>query len=567
MPPMDILHSRPAQRVARHGDVMRLLLHHARADLVDQAGLESELQDLEHTDAAGSDQDEEARRFVADLEEMGPTFVKLGQMLSTRADLLPENYLAALRRLQDEVEPVPVAEIRAEIEADLGLPVDDVFEWFDDEPIAAASLAQVHRARLADGHEVVVKVQRPGVADVVRNDLKVLDDLARVADATTEVGRRFSFGEFLDTFRTSFVAELDFRTEADNLHAFADLLVDYDHIAVPAPVDRLVSRRVLTMEWIDGVKITDLGPLALQEIDGAGLAEELTRAYIDQVLVHGLVHADPHPGNVLYADGTMYLIDLGMVARLGHRARQHLLDLTFAIAENRSDDAVAALREAGTPLEGFDEAVLEKHLAELLGRHAGAAVNRLDTGSVLLQLSRACATAELRPPSELAMVGKALLHLDEVTRRLDPDFVPNEVVEDHAAQLLRRHVAEETTGLRAARAALDVGRLMENLPRRADKVLGDLADGKLRIHVDAIDQEELMRGIEKIATRLSAGLIVAAMLVGAALAMRVDSDVRLLGAPAVAVIFFVLAGIGGMILVAHVFVIDRRDRMRRRRRN
>ncbi len=564
---MSLLGAHPAQRIARHGAVLRLLMRHARGDLLDQAGLEAELQDLEATDAADDGQDEEAERFAADLESMGPTFVKLGQMLSTRADLLPENYLRALRRLQDEVEPVPVADIRQVIETELEARVSDVYDFFDDEPMAAASLAQVHRARLADGTDVVVKVQRPGIVETVRNDLRVLEDLASVADATTEVGRRFGFGEFLDAFRTSFVAELDFRTEADNLHAFADLLDDYDHITVPRPVDRLVTRRVLTMSRVEGQKITDLGPLAIQEIDGAGLADELTRAYIDQILVHGLVHADPHPGNVRYADGTIVLLDLGMVTRLGHRARTHLLDLTLAIAEQRADDAVDVLRQAGTPLADFDGAALEAHLAELFGRHAGASMNRLDTGSVLLELSRACSVAGLRPPAELAMVGKALLNLDAVTRRLDPDFVPNRTVEDHAAALLRHHIGEDATGLRAARTALDMGRLVENLPRRADKVLGDLADGNLSIRVDAIDQEELLRGIEKIATRLSAGVIVAAMLIGAALAMRVDTTVKLLGAPALAVVFFALAGIGGLVLVAHVFVIDRRDRMRRRRRN
>ena len=193
-------------------------------------------------------------------------------------------------------------------------------------------------------------------------------------------------------------------------------------------------------------------------------------------------------------------------------------------------------------------------------------MNRIDTGSVLLELSRACAAADLRPPAELAMVGKALLHLDEVTRCLDPQFVPNRTVEDHAGKLLRRHVEGDVSRLRAARAALDVGRLMENLPRRADQVLGDLAEGRLRIKVDAIDQDELLRSMEKIATRLTAGLVVAATLVGAALAMRVDTDVRLFGAPALAAVFFLLAGIGGIVLVTHVFLVDRRDRMRRRRR-
>ena len=259
---MTFLGAHPAQRIARHKDVLRLLVRNLRADLIDQAGLAPELQDLDGVDAASADGDEGAERFARDLEAMGPTFVKLGQVLSTRADLLPANHLHALRRLQDQVEPVPVAAVREVIEADLGMPVSDVFRRFDEVPMAAASLAQVHRAELADGTEVVVKVQRPGLSDIVRGDLEVLDDLARLVDSTTEIGRRFSFGEFLDSFRTSFVAELDFRTEADNLHSFGELLEGYDRIHVPRPVDRLVTRHVLTMSYIEGRKVTDLGPLA-----------------------------------------------------------------------------------------------------------------------------------------------------------------------------------------------------------------------------------------------------------------------------------------------------------------
>ncbi|MDE0804032.1 MAG: AarF/UbiB family protein [Acidimicrobiales bacterium] len=563
---MGIVPSLRPDHLARHGDVLRLLIRHARSDLIDQAGLESELQGLDEMSDGTPDEVAAAEEFAGDLEGMGPTFVKLGQMLSTRADLLPATYLQALERLQDEVEPISLDEVRAVIEQELGAPTADVFARFDPQPVAAASISQVHRAALADGREVVVKVQRPGIAETVRRDLDVLADLATIADATTEMGRRFAFVDFLDTFRTSFVAELDFRTEADNLLTFAELLEDREHVSVPAPVDRLVTRRVLTMDFVDGRSVRELSDIGRQDVDGATLADELVRTYIDQILVHGIVHADPHPGNLfLVGNDQLVLIDLGMVARLGHGVRDHLLDLTLAIAEERADDAARVLERAGTPLADYDRANLEVHLAELLGRHAGASMSRLDTGSVLLQLSRACAAADLRPPAELAMVGKALLHLDEVTRCLNPDFVPNDTVVDHTGALLRHQVEAGASRVRAARAALDTARLVENLPRRADRILADLADGNLRVRVDAIDQDDLMRSLEKIATRVTAGIVLAAMLVGAALAMRVDSDVRLLGAPAVAVVFFVLASLGGLTLLGHVLITDRRDRMRRRR--
>jgi len=559
--------SRRAARASRHADVLRLALRHARPGLFDQAGLEAELQDLDAATGDPTEEAERADRFARDLEDMGPTFVKLGQVLSTRADLLPQPYLDALTRLQDRVEPVPVDEVRAVIEEDLGMRVRDVFDAFDDEPLASASIAQVHRARLGDGREVAVKVQRPGIAQRVREDLDVLADLAKVVDATTEVGRRFAFVDFLDSFRTSFVAELDFRTEGDNLHAFESLLADRDHLEVPRPVDRLVTRRVLTMDYVEGRRVTDLTPLARTEIDGAQLADELVRAYIDQILVHGLVHADPHPGNVLLTpDGRLVLLDLGMVTRLGHRIRRHLLDLTLAIAEERADQAVEVLEQAGTRLADYDRSTLEAHVAELLSRHAGATVARLDTGSVLLQVSRACGAADLRPPAELAMVGKALLHLDEVTRALDPSFVPNDTIIDHAGALLRHQVSSGASRLRVARSALDGARFMENLPRNADRILSGLADGTLSLRVDAIDEDQLLRGVEKAATRLTVGVVLAGTVVGAAQAMRTESHVKILGAPAVPMLFFVPAAIGGLVLVGHVLVTDRRDRARRRRR-
>ncbi|HEU5083553.1 MAG TPA: AarF/UbiB family protein [Acidimicrobiales bacterium] len=564
---MGILPSRQSARLSRHADVLRLVIRHARPGLLDQAGLEAELQDLE---AAAGDPEAvaaDAERFATDLETMGPTFVKLGQVLSTRADLLPQPYLDALVRLQDEVEPVPAEEIRQVIEDELGMRVHDVFDAFDDTPLAAASIAQVHRARLGDGTEVVVKVQRPGIAKTVRDDLEVLADVAKVVDATTEVGRRFAFVDFLDSFRTSFVAELDFRTEADNLHTFEELLSSRPHLSVPRPIDRLVTRRMLTMTYVEGRRVTDLTPLARHDFDGATLADELVRAYIDQILIHGLVHADPHPGNVLLTpEGDLVLLDLGMVARLGHRMRQHMLDLTLAIADQRADHVVEVLEAAGTRLADYDRSTLEAHVAELLSRHAGSSVATLDTGSVLLQVSRACGLADLRPPAEIAMVGKALLHLDEVTRCLDPDFVPNETIVDHSGALLRHQVSAGASQIRVARTALDTARFMENLPRHADRVLSDLAEGTLTIRVDALDEDELLRGLEKVATRLTAGIVLAAMLIGAALAMRVESDVELLGAPAVAVVFFALAFIGGLVLLGHVLVTDRRDRAKRRRR-
>lgn len=525
-----------------------------------QAGLEAELQEIDDLDSS------DAEDLTRHLEELGPTFVKLGQLLSTRPDILPDPYLNALARLQDDVEPMPIDTVREVIEAEIDMPLGSVFADVDPEPTAAASLAQVHRAVLATGRDVALKVQRPGVRSTVRTDLRALEDIASLVDANTEVGRTFGFGEIVEQFRAGLVRELDFTVEADNLEILADIVAPYEGLVVPAPVRELTTRALLTMDFVPGRKVTDIGPLGRLDAVNQELVSDLMRAYLDQIMVHGFLHADPHPGNVLVTDdGRLALIDLGLVSHLGARVRRQVLELVLALAENRPEAAVQVAMDAGTPLPDFDRDQLERAATDLVSRAQRSQVSDMSAGEVIMRLSRACAMAHLRPPATLTLVGKALLSLDEVARSLAPDFEPHETLREHAGHLIRQHVQERSSPLRAAQTALAAARFMEHLPERAGRILEDLSSGDLTVRVDAFDQEELLRGLEKIATRLTVGVVMAAMVIGAALAMRVESDTTLLGAPAVAVVFFILSGLGGLAIAAHVLIADRRDRRRRRR--
>jgi ubiquinone biosynthesis protein len=550
------------QHIRRYGELARLLRKYGRSDLVTEAGLPSELDDSEDAVTDG-EVPAEAAELAADLENMGPTYVKLGQLLSTRADLLPPPYLEALARLQDDVEAFSFAEIEQIVQDQLGAGITDLFSSFDSEPMASASLGQVHQAALRDGRAVAVKVQRPGIRRQIADDLEVLGDMADFLDSHTDAGRTFGFADLLEQFRRSLLAELDYRREAENLRTMRRHLEGFGRIVVPEPIADYTTGKVLTMELIDGRKVTSVGPLGMMEIDGAALAEELFGAYLQQILGAGFIHADPHPGNVLItADGRLGLIDLGMVAHVGHDMQEHLVKLLLAVGEGRGNDVAELAESMGLPLAGFDRRRLRRETVELVARHHGAELAAVGAGTIVADLLRICADADLRPPPELSMVGKALLNLDEVARVLDPDFRPQEAMRRHAAEMFQDRAWRSTSTGNLMRTALETREFVEQLPKRANRLLDALADGELSIKVDAIDEEELLRDIEKLGNRVTTGLILAAIIIGAAMTMRVDTDSTILGYPSISMVFFLVAAIGGFGLIVSIFVGDRRSHRR-----
>ncbi|HYL50841.1 MAG TPA: AarF/UbiB family protein [Acidimicrobiia bacterium] len=509
---------------------------------------------------------EDAEKLVTALEEMGPTFVKLGQVLSTRADLLPPVYLKALGRLQDHVEPVPFEDIERVVSAELGVRMSRAFSEFSARPAAAASLGQVHRASLRDGRAVAVKVQRPDIRERIVEDMDVLDELATFIDRHTEVGRRYEFAAMVEEFRISLMAELDYRTEASNLVTLHENLSHYDSVVVPLPVADYSTSRVLTMDWVAGHNLATLGPVGRLELDGAKLASDLFRAYLDQILIDGFFHADPHPGNVLLThDGRLALIDVGMVGRVEPRTQDALIKLLLAISGGRGDDAAEVMIDLGEKLDRFDRDAFHRRVAQIVGRNLNVTVADVQAGAVLGEVLQAAGEADLRPPSELTMMGKALLNLDEVARLLDPTFEPNSTIEQHAHELLRKKMLQSASPGNVIAAAMDAKEFAEKLPGRVNKVMDALAEGQLTLNVQGIDEKELMRGVQKLANRLTTGLVVAALVVGAALIMRIDATPKLFGYPAVAIVLFGLAATAAGWLLISIALSDLPQHRRRRR--
>jgi ubiquinone biosynthesis protein len=549
------------ERLKRYKDVAMLLIKYGRSDLISVAGLEGSLlpdEIISETEAAP------AEELAKDLEKLGPTFIKLGQLLSTRADLLPGPYLDALTRLQDQIEPFPFEEVERIVSGELGVRISKAFADFDPTPLAAASLSQVHRAYMRDGRAVVVKVQRPDIRDLIVGDLEALNEIAHFLDQHTELGRRYEFENMLVSLRKSLLRELDFTVEANNLHTIGQNLSEFENIVVPEPIDDFTTSRVLTMEYIAGKKITALNPLRVLEIDGGLLADELFRAYLKQFLIDGLFHADPHPGNVfLTDDDRIALLDVGMVGRMTRTFQDNLLRLMLAISEGRGEMAAQAAIKMGEEKEGFDRASFVRRITDFVSDNSDAILSRANAGKVTLEITRIAADCWFRLPPEFTMLAKALLNLDLVVYSLDPNFDPNIIIRERANEILQRNILRSVAPNNLLSSVVDLKEFVEKLPTRVNKILDAAGNNDLRFKVDAIDEKVVLEGLQKVANRITLGLVVAALIVGAAMLMRVETSFRIFGYPGLAMILFLLAAAAGLALVFSILFYDEKRRKKK----
>lgn len=521
-----------ARHLARYGDLLRLLVQVRR----------------------GMD----GQRLARELERRGPTFVKLGQLLSTRTDFLPDAHTEALARLQDSVAPEPYAVIEQAVERELGARLRNVFPVFDSRPLAAASLAQIHRGELRDGTKVAIKVQRPGVRRKFDEDLQAVGEAVAWIDRHTRLGRRYEFQRMLDEVRQGLYRELDYRQEARNLRALGENLAEFPRILVPRPHEDYSTDKLLTMDYVDGKKITTLSPLARTELDGPSLADELFRAYLQQILVDGLFHGDPHPGNVLITgDRRVALVDLGLAVRLPPGLQEDLLTLLLAISEGRSEDAAESLMRVGSMREEFDEESFRSRVGRLVLRNKDATIEEMDVGRIVLELTRLSAESGMRLPTEMTAISRALMNLDQSVWTLDPGFKPAEAIRRDAARLVQQRLQRSATRGGLYAGIIELKKFAEAFPERAGRILEHAADNQLRIRIDAFDEHRFIAGMQKIANRIASGLVLCALIIGGSIIMELERPLALL--------MLAVAAVGGVVLAVDVAAFDERDRGRRRR--
>jgi predicted unusual protein kinase regulating ubiquinone biosynthesis (AarF/ABC1/UbiB family) len=379
------------------------------------------------------------------------------------------------------------------------------------------------------------------------------------------MGDRYELAKTVEAFGTSLLAELDYRREAQNLIALRKNLESFEHIYVPRPIDDYSTARVLTMEYVDGRKITDLDPMTRLDLDGSALADELFKAYLHQVVIDGFFHADPHPGNVLLTeDCRIAMLDLGMIGRVPDSMRDTLLRLLIAVGEGRGEEVADRALEMGERREEFDEAEFRRRVSAVVSQFAETRLGDLQIGLVLMSVSRVAGETGIRIPPELSMLGKTLWNLDGIGKALDPSFDPTGSIRREAPNLLRRRMKQRLSPGHLASALMDARELAQELPGRLNRFLDLLSKNEVKVQVDAIDEAALIEGLQKIANRIAMGVVLAALIVGAAIVMQIPTRWTIGGYPAVAVLLFAAAAAGGIALVVSIATTDRRARKKPR---
>lgn len=496
-----------------------------------------------------SDYDQTPEELVEDLKKMGPTYVKLGQLLSTRPDLLPDRYLHALASLQDDLPPIPYEEVEEIVEHEIGTRISKAFNSFDKEPVASASIGQVHKAELRSGKTVAVKVQRPGIRKKFLDDLNTLEEVAELAVKHTQVGKQYGFKDVLSELKRIMLQELDYLREANNLVTLGTNLKEYRRLIVPQPVPDYTTSKVLTMEYVKGTKITSVNPLKKTETDFTPLVDELIEAYLKQIVSDGFVHADPHPGNIhLLENGKIALIDLGMVARFSRKMQEYLLRLLLALSKNDGEEIADILLDMSERQMEASEKEFRRQISIMVEDSRNTTAKDMQTGKLLIQMNRSAAKNGIHLPVEVNILGKILLNMDQIIAFLAPEYDLREAVKKYMQKLMQNKMVKELAPEELFSVLLESKNLIGHLPERINKITENLANNDFKVVIDAIDEKRFTDGFQKVANRITLGLIIAAMIIGAAMLMSVPSAFMIFGYPGLAIIFFLLAAMGGIYL-------------------
>jgi ubiquinone biosynthesis protein len=502
------------QDLNRLRQIATLAARYGFADLLDRAGVFRLLGRRDPVEPAPEARAASAaRRFRRLLDELGPTFVKLGQVLSTRADLLPAEFIAELRLLQDSATPIPLEAVRAQIAAGLGRAPEEAFASIEPEPLAAASIAQVHRARTRNGEAVAVKVQRPGIAAQVGSDLRVLRSLARLLEAVVEETGISSPVGIVEEFDRAIHEELDFVHEAENVRAFQKTHAERPAIRIPAVYEELSSSTVLTLEYLEGVRLLDAD---LDPERRSALARTVLDVSFRQLFVDGLFHGDPHPGNFLLLPGDVIaLLDFGLVGRLTRQMRETLVLLCVAVALKDADSVARLLYRMGAPDARASLSAFRNDVDALLSRHLPRTLGEVDARNLLVDLLDLAVRYRVRVPRDYALLSRAAVAVEGILRQLQPELDILAVALPYAKELLagRYQMGELQGGL--MRAVLRFQGLASDLPVQLSQILLDLETGRFSVHVRSGELERVNTNLRAAAVIAFLGLCACGFIVGA----------------------------------------------------
>jgi ubiquinone biosynthesis protein len=546
-------------------EITMVFMRHGLGDLVRRIGVVSFLERagamMHWGEVSRSTRLETQHRLRLAFEDLGPTFIKLGQMLSTREDLLPPEWTEELAQLHTSVAPVPFEELLPVIERSLGRPASEVFVDLEREPIGSASIAQVHRARLRDGRDVVLKVRRPGIEAKIEADMRLLAHLARVVESEVPEARRYQPARVVEEFRRSLMRELDLALEARNLERFARNFQDEPHVLIPKVYMAWTSSLMNVQEHIAGVRGEDHAGIERAGLDAKQLALRGAEAVLKMILVDGFFQADPHPGNVIYLPGNrLAIIDVGMVGRLSTVRRNQIIDVVSGIAHRDHEPILEVLLDwAGE--DPVDEERLAADVDELVTDFADLPLKEIRVGALLGRLTAVVREHGIVLPSDLTLMFKALVTLEGSARKYDPDFRLVDRLKPFVDRALAARYAPAEMGRRGGASLGHFIGLVGSMPRELARLLKDARRGRLRIDLDLKRLDGFGRGLQSTIDRLTVALMTASVVIGSSLVMTVTSGPELFGLP----IFTLLGSLGFLMAFCNsVWVIVAIWRARRR---
>jgi len=551
------------RHIQRYRQILTVLFKYGFGDLVDTLKIEQYLEislrliSRKHSEKIEKLSRAESVRML--LEELGPTFIKMGQILSSRSDLLPVEFIQELSKLQDNVPAFQFSDVKKIIEAELKKPFEAVFPYFDTHPLAAASIGQVHRARIADGEEVAVKVQRPDIRPIIEVDLEIILHLATMMERHIEGWELHRPTKIVEEFSHSLEKELDYTIEASHMETFARHFINDHTVHTPKVHRYATTKRVLTMEYVKGIKASETHLLEKENLNRKVIALRGADLIMKQIFVHGFFHADPHPGNIfILPNNVICYLDFGMMGRIGRQTREDFADLIKSIVRHDESGVANAFQKLTIWDDEPDQEILEKNLAEFMDQHCYRPLKEVEFGKLLQQLLEIASKHRMRLDTDLFLMLKAFSTAESLGRMLDPDF---DII-SRAEPFIRRIHSERLHPRRIADDIIEFGaefiHLSKEIPDEISKILKQTREGKVKMEFEHRGLEPTLSTFDRISNRIAFAIVLASLIIGSSLIVLSDIPPKWHEIPVIGLAGFIIAGVMGFWLLVSIL---RRGRM------